>query len=269
MRNFRVTIAYDGSNFGGWQRQKNSYAVQQAVEDTLKKILKKRHTVTGCSRTDAGVHANRFVFNFHTESGIPCKGLYCALNAILPEDVAVLQVEEVDLTFSARFNAVAKEYIYKFQNTAARNPFNCRYALHVDEPLDEKLMNAAAKDYIGRHDFAAFRASGFQTLTSERTIYDARVERFGDEVVFTVTGDGFLYNMVRIMAGTLYYIAIGKLAPDSIPGILASLDREKAGKTLPPHGLYLNKIYYDNTHDYDKIWRPAPVALLTDGREHE
>lgn len=257
-----MTIAFDGSNFGGWQRQKNSYAVQQAVEDTLKKILKKRHTVTGCSRTDAGVHANRYVFNFVTDSAIPCYGLFRALHAILPADIAVIDVAEVDLAFSARFNAVAKEYVYKFQNTTARNPFNCRYALHIEEPLDERLMDAAAKDFIGRHDFAAFRASGFQTLTSERTIYAAGVERCGEELRFTVTGDGFLYNMVRIMAGTLYYIAIGKLRPDSIPAILASCDREQAGKTLPPHGLYLNRIYYDNTYDYSKISRPRPAALL-------
>ncbi len=249
MKNFKVTIAFDGSNYGGWQIQKNSYTIQQAVQDSLKKILKTRHKVTGCGRTDAGVHANGYVFNFKTESDIPEHGLFRALHITLPEDIAVLEVKEVGLDFSAQFSAVAKQYIYQFSNTVSRNPFLNRFALHYEYPMDDKLMDKAAKHFLGHHDFSAFCASGAQNVTSDRTIFRSDVIREGDVVRYYVAGNGFLYNMVRIMTGTLLYVSAGKLDADSIPDIIASGDRERAGKTLPPHGLYLDQVYYDNTHE--------------------
>lgn len=245
MNNFKVTISFDGSGYGGWQIQKNSYTVQQAVEDTLKKILGSRHRVTGCGRTDAGVHANGFVFSFRTESAIPPEGLFRALNSALPESIAVLGAERVPEDFSAQMSALAKRYIYKFSNTVRRSPFADRYALHYEYPLDDGAMDRAARLFTGRHDFTSFCASGAQNLTFERTIFDSRVSRSADDVVFSVTGNGFLYNMVRIMAGTLLYVSEGKICGGSIPDIIASKDRSRAGKTLPARGLYLDRVFYD------------------------
>ncbi len=258
MRNFKVTIRFDGSRYGGWQRQKNSYAVQQAVEETLKKILNAPHTVTGCSRTDAGVHANRFVFNFFTENTIPVEGLKKALHCVLPDDIAVLDVQEASLKFSARFSAVAKEYIYCFYDSPAKNPFLARYALHHDYPLRVEEMAKAASYYVGCHDFAAFRATGSPPCCTERNIFESEVKREGELVVFRVLGDGFLYNMVRIMAGTLLYVSMGKLDADSIPDIIQSKQRDRAGKTLPPVGLYLNNVYFEGeegTDGFDTAYR--------------
>lgn len=248
MRNIKVTIAFDGGDYGGWQIQQNAYTVQQAVEDSLKKILKTPHRVTGCGRTDGGVHANGYVFSFHTQSAIPTDGLLRALNIALPSSIAALDAAEVDPFFCAQRSAVAKEYVYRFFNRVARDPFTDRFALHYEYPMDEELMNRAAQHFLGRHEFNAFCASGAQNLTYDRTIYRSYVKREGDMVSYYVTGSGFLYNMVRIMSGTLLYVTMGKIKEADIPAIIESKDREKAGKTLPPHGLYLNKVYYDNTH---------------------
>lgn len=247
MRNLKVTISFDGSDYGGWQIQKNSYTLQQAVQDSLKKILKKEHKVTGCGRTDAGVHAYGYVFSFKTESDIPVKGLFRALHTTLPDDIAVIDVCEVSLDFCAHFSAVAKQYIYTFSNKVSRDPFMDRYALHYEHPMDDALMNRSAQQFLGRHEFNAFCASGAQNMTFDRTIYQSEVKRRGDMVYYYVTGSGFLYNMVRIMAGTLLYISAGKIAPMTIDEIILSKDRERAGKTLPPHGLYLNSVFYDNS----------------------
>ena len=244
MRNLLVTIAYDGTDYHGWQVQPNGITVQQAVQDAVEKIIQKRENIVGCSRTDSGVHANSFCFNMRTESSIDPYRFVGAMNAVLPDDIAVKDCVEVPLDFHARYDCKGKEYVYKIWNSPQRNPFLLDRYLHYKKPLDVDLLNKAAQSFVGKHDFSAFCASRASVDDFVRTVEYAKVTRDEEEVRFTVKADGFLYNMVRIMVGTLLEVAEGKISADSIGEILASLDREKAGRTAPAHGLYLNKVFY-------------------------
>ncbi len=245
MRNLLVTIAYDGTDYHGWQVQPNGITVQQTVQDSIEKILSVRENIIGCSRTDSGVHANNFCFNMRTESDILPMRFIGAMNAVLPDDIAVKSCVEVPVDFHARYDCKGKEYIYKIWNSPQRNPFLQGRYLHYKKSLDEKLLNEAAQAFTGTHDFSAFCASKTSVDDFVRTVEYARVTKNDEEVCFTVKADGFLYNMVRIMAGTLLEVAEGKIPADSIRDIIASLEREKAGRTAPAHGLYLNKVFYD------------------------
>ncbi len=242
--NYLITLIYDGAPFHGWQRQKNALSVQEVVEGAVEALFGKKTTVYGCSRTDTGVHANEFKANFFSEKQLPLRNVVSGLNFFLPESIAVTDCVPVADSFNARFSCKSKEYIYKIYNSSVRNPFYCSRALFYRLPLDEVFLNRQAKDFIGTHDFSAVRAEGSTVKTTVRTIYEAGVERAGDEVIFRFQADGFLYNMVRIMSGTLIYISEGKIPADSIPDILESRNRVRAGKTLPPEGLYLNKVNY-------------------------
>ena len=242
--NYLLKLCYDGSAFHGWQRQNNAESVQARLEDALRSLFGEPIRVTGCSRTDAGVHANEFYANFFCEKRMQCKTVASALNFYLPDTVAVLGCEPAADSFNARFSCVSKEYIYKIWNAPVRNPFTVGRALFYRLPLDAELLDGQAKALIGTHDFAAFMAAGSSAKTTVRTVLYAGAERVGDEVILRFEANGFLYNMVRIMSGTLLYIAEGKLPRDSIPEIIASGDRLRAGKTLPPEGLYLNKVCY-------------------------
>lgn len=244
MMNYLLTLKYDGSPFHGWQRQENALTVQECVENALLKLFNEKISVTGCSRTDTGVHANCFKCNFRTEKVFPLEKLISGMNYYLPESIAVLGSENASENFNARFDCVKKEYVYKIYNGKVRDPFYINKAYFHKYPLDAVLMNEQAKDFIGTYDFSAFCAAGATTKTTVRTVFDASVTRDGDMVIFRVEGDGFLYNMVRIMVGTLIYISEGKIEKGSIPEIINSKDREKAGKTAAPEGLYLNKVYY-------------------------
>ena len=244
MRNLLVTIAYDGTDYHGWQVQPNGITVQQAVQDAVEKIIQKRENIVGCSRTDSGVHANSFCFNMRTESSIDPYRFVGAMNAVLPDDIAVKDCVEVPLDFHARYDCKGKEYVYKIWNSPQRNPFLLDRYLHYKKPLDVDLLNEAAQSFVGKHDFSAFCASRASVDDFVRTVEYAKVTRDEEEVRFTVKADGFLYNMVRIMVGTLLEVAEGKISVDSIGEIIASLDREKAGRTAPAHGLYLNKVFY-------------------------
>lgn len=244
MKNYLLTLCFDGNAFHGSQKQNNADTIQQTVETALATILRKPHTIYCCSRTDAGVHANMFCCNFFTDAEFENKRLLRGMNAVLPKEIAVFDCSEVEESFHARKSAIKKEYIYKIWNAPQRNPFASDYSLHFHRPLDEKMLNEQAKDYIGEHNFSAFCSAGATVSTFERTIYDAEVTRQGDYVVFKVVGNGFLYNMVRIMVGTLLDISDGKIPAGSIPDIIKSKDREKAGITAPACGLYLNKVYY-------------------------
>lgn len=244
MMNYLITLKYDGSRYHGWQRQDNAITVQQCVEEALKGLFRQDVTVTGCSRTDTGVHANCFKCNFRTDKLIPHENIISGMNFFLPEDIAVYKSEEVPEDFNARFDCRSKEYIYKIYNDSIRDPFYINKALFYKYPLDEKMLDAEAKDYIGTYDFSAFRAAGATTKTTVRTVLNSGVERQGDVVIFRVEADGFLYNMVRIMVGTLLYISEGKIEKGSIPHIIESKNRLLAGKTAAPEGLYLNKVYY-------------------------
>lgn len=245
MRNLLFKIAYDGSLFHGWQQQNNARSVQGELREAWLRLTGEDPNIIGCSRTDAGVHAHEFFFNVRTDSTVPCQSFPVALaSAKLPGEIAVYSCKEVDFDFNARFDCVKKEYVYIIENTAVHSPFLFRRALHYKYPMDIELMNTASKQFIGKHDFSAFCSADAQVKSKVRTVYDARVERDGQLVKFYVCADGFLYNMVRIMVGTLIYVNNGKITVDAIPDIIKNKDRTAAGITAPPDGLYLNKVYY-------------------------
>ena len=243
--NYVLTMRFDGSGYHGWQRQENALSVQEVVENAVFSLFGERVSVTGCSRTDAGVHARVFKANFKAEKEMDLQTVVSGLNYYLPEDICVLDCEIASDVFNARFNCISKEYHYLIYDARIRDPFLRGRAAHCKHRLDAELMNRAAKDYIGTHDFSAFCAAGAAVRSNVRTVKNAGVRREGDCVIFYVEADGFLYNMVRIMAGTLLYIAENKLGEHCIPAILESRDRTQAGKTMPPYGLYLNKVFYE------------------------
>ncbi|MBO5410788.1 MAG: tRNA pseudouridine(38-40) synthase TruA [Clostridia bacterium] len=244
MRNLFLTISFDGTAYHGWQVQNNAVTVQETLQDALEQICSNRDNVVGCSRTDAGVHANMYCCNIRTQSAIPCEKLVGALNALLPRDIAALSCEEVDWDFHARYDCKSKEYIYKIWNSPNKNPFLFGYSLHHKYLLDVEMLDRQAKDFIGTHDFSSFCAAGSSVEDTVRTVMNASVEREGDMITFRVEADGFLYNMVRIMVGTLIDIARGKIPQNSIPQIIEARNRFAAGQTAPAHGLYLNNIHY-------------------------
>ena len=244
MRNLLFTISFCGTAYHGWQVQNNAVTVQQTVQDALEKILQKRENIVGCSRTDSGVHANMYCFNMQTDSIISCNKLVSAMNALLPEDISVLDCKQVCDSFHARYDCVCKEYKYIIWNSDKRNPFMTGRALFYPYRLDERLLDSQAKQFVGKYDFSSFCNAGSSVGDTVRNVFSASVERNGDVVEFTVSADGFLYNMVRIMVGTLLDISRGKIETDSIENIILSLDRNRAGQTAPACGLYLNKVYY-------------------------
>lgn len=244
-RNLLLKIAYDGSRYHGWQVQENALTVQEVFQKALCEVIGQQESIKGCSRTDTGVHAREFCISFHTESKILPERLMAALNRYLPDDIAALSCQEVPADFHARYSCKGKEYVYEIWNHPVRNPFLQDRALHYWYPIDEALLDRAAKYYLGSHDFSSFctldkREQGDFT----RTVTESKVERQGDLVLFTVAADGFLYNMVRIMAGTLLRVQQGKFSPEDIPNILDAKDRKAAGPTAPACGLYLNKVFY-------------------------
>ncbi len=245
MARLLLTIRYDGSAYHGWQVQPNAVTVQQVMQDAVERITGVRAGLTGCSRTDAGVHARMFCCTMDTHTALRGEKLCAALNAVLPRDIAVYDVREVDDAFHPRYDATGKRYEYVIYNGRQRDPFYEGRAVHINRPLDERLLDAAAKGFLGTHDFAAFCASGSSVESTVRTVRAASVRREGDVVIFAVEADGFLYNMVRIMAGTLLDIAAGKIDATAVPSIIASCDRERAGVTAPAHGLYLHTVYYE------------------------
>lgn len=255
MRNIAVHLAFDGTRYHGWQVQRNAVTVQQTFQDAVEKIFGSRLPVTGCSRTDAGVHAYDYVCGFHTSSLIECDAIARALNSMLPHDIAVTSCVEMPQNFHPRYFAEGKEYVYKIWNAPYCDPFTRAYAFHCKKRIDSEKLNAAAKYYRGTHDFAAFCSSGAANShrpeepegDTVRTVFDAEVTRKGDMVEFRVSGDGFLYNMVRIMTGTLLFVAQGKLSCEDIKSVIESRDRGKAGPTAPAHGLYLNRVFYNQS----------------------
>lgn len=244
MKNFLVTIAYDGTDYHGWQVQKNGITIQEKIQDAIEIILGKREDIIACSRTDAGVHANGFCFSMKTQSPINCFRFVGSMNAILPDDIAVKNCKEVALDFHARYDCIGKEYIYKIWNSPQRNPFCEGRYLHYKPALDIDFLNNQAKAFCGEHDFSALCSVKSTVEDCVRTIEYFKIEKNEEEVIFKVKGNGFLYNMVRIMVGTLLRIAEGKIKADSIQEIIQSKNRNNAGKTAPPHGLYLNKVFY-------------------------
>lgn len=245
MRNLLLTISYDGKAFHGWQIQKNALAVQEVFQKALYAIIGGYVDIKGCSRTDSGVHANMYCINFKTEHPIPAVRLKAALNRYLPMEVAVLDCKEVDEDFHARYSCVSKQYVYKIWNSEVRNPFLNGYALHYRYKIDEKQLNRAAQAYVGKHDFTSFCTLDKREKGDfVRDVKMFSVERQGELITMTVEADGFLYNMVRIMVGTLLRVQQGKIPEDGIGEIIEKKDRKFAGPTAPACGLYLNRVNY-------------------------
>lgn len=245
VRNLLVTIKYDGRTLHGWQIQSNAITVQELFQNAVKSVLSSCPDIKGCSRTDSGVHANMYCISMKTEHPIPCERLKHALNRYLPRTIVVLSVKEVDGDFHARYSCKGKEYVYKVLNSEIRDPFLEGYALHYRYKIDEEMLNKAAQAYVGSHDFTSFcTLDNREKGDFVRNVKYFNVERDGDIVTFTVAADGFLYNMVRIMVGTLLKIQQGKLSEDSIKKILEDKNRKSAGPTAPAEGLYLNKVFY-------------------------
>ena len=244
MRNLLFTISFCGTAYHGWQVQNNAVTVQKTVQDAIEKIIQKRENIVGCSRTDALVHANMYCFNMKTQSIIPCEKLVTAFNAMLPDDIRVLDCVEVDESFHARYSCKKKEYKYLILNSKINNPFLVDRALLYPYELDVSFLDSQAKQFIGKYDFSAFCNAGSSVEDTVRNVFSFDVTRNGETVEFIVSADGFLYNMVRIMVGTLLDIASGKIPENSIKDIILSKSRENAGFTAPAYGLYLNKVEY-------------------------
>ncbi|MBQ9461408.1 MAG: tRNA pseudouridine(38-40) synthase TruA [Clostridia bacterium] len=247
MRNILTTIKYDGRGYHGWQVQENADSVQARFQEALYNVIGQRPDIKGCSRTDAGVHANMYCVSFRTEHTIPADRLPLALNRFLPSSIAAVSAVDVPGDFHARYSCKGKEYIYKILNTPVRDPFLEGLALHYWHSLDHEIMDKAARHFLGRHDFTSFCTVDPHRRKGDfhRTVKNISVTRSGDLVTVTIEADGFLYNMVRIIVGTLLYVSQGKIQPDDIPAIISSLDRSQAGPTAPPEGLYLNRVFYE------------------------
>ncbi|MGN0686732.1 MAG: tRNA pseudouridine(38-40) synthase TruA [Oscillospiraceae bacterium] len=247
MRNLKVIIAYNGAAYHGFQRQDNAITIQETVENAIGKLLKiDAPVIYGCSRTDTGVHAREFCFNVFIDNRIPCEGFVKGMNTLLPSDIAVLSCEEADDEFHARYCCKGKEYVYLINAQPQRNVFLQNLAYHYPYRLDIDAMNKAAKLMIGEHDFAGFcRAEAKSRVnTTVRTVYDITVTQSCGQCEIKVSGNGFLYNMVRIISGTLLYISEGRRTEQDILNALETGDRSLSGITLPPGGLYLNKVFY-------------------------
>ncbi len=246
MRNFLITISYNGSNYHGWQIQNNALAVQEVFQNSLENVIQKTpYEIKGCSRTDSGVHANMYCISLKMCHAIPCHRLLTALNRFLPLDIAVLDIQEKPLNFHARYSCKSKEYVYKIWNSPVRNPFLDGLAYHYKWYIDVDRLDKACKAYIGNHDYTSFCTIDNRKMEDmHRNVMNFKVERQGDMVLMTVEADGFLYNMVRIMVGTLIRISEGKFTENCIPEIIGAKSRAKAGPTAPACGLYLNKVNY-------------------------
>ena len=244
MKNIKLLIEYNGTRYHGWQSQINAIAIQDVITEAIRKLTGEEINLIGSSRTDVGVHAFGQVANFHTESTIPSKKFSYALNSLLPSDIVIKSSEEVSEDFHSRFCAKGKSYNYQIYNSPFPPALLKNRAWHVILPLNLGLMQKAAGSLIGEHDFSAFRASGSSVKSSVRTIISVNISSIEELITIRVEGNGFLYNMVRIIAGTLVAVGSGKIETSDMEVILCNKDRKKAGATAPPHGLYLVHINY-------------------------
>ena len=244
MKRILLTVEYDGTAYAGWQRQINGIAVQQVLEDALFKACMHPVTVTGASRTDAGVHARMQMVHFDTDCTIPPEKFPFVLNNLLPPDIRVQAGREVPPSFHARFLTSGKKYTYRILNSRHGSALRRNICWHIPVPLRFSLMEESVADLEGQHDFAAFQAAGGTAKTTVRRIENSAIYISGDEITFTITGNAFLYNMVRIIAGTLAEIGVGKCMPDAFRRAFSSGNRLDLGMTAPPHGLELTEVIY-------------------------
>lgn len=243
--NYKLTLSYDGTDYHGWQRQHNAVTVQEILEDSLFRIFGSKITVTGCSRTDAGVHAKTYVCNFHGKTTIPVEKLHIVLNTMLPEDIRAYKCEEADEGFNARFDTVKKAYEYKILNSEVCDPLLRRFVWHYPIKLDFEKMLRASQIICGRHDFKSFCAAGSSAKTTVRNVMKLELDKNDNLIKMRIEADGFLYNMVRIIAGTLVYVGNGKLSTENVKEFLEKGDRRLMGITAPPQGLSLVEVSYE------------------------
>ncbi len=245
MRGLLLFLRFVGTNYCGSQVQPNGVTVMQRLQDAIEAVFGARLPIKCCSRTDSGVHANMFCVSLVAEKTLPCASVVRALNANLPYDMAVYDCREVPPAFHARYDAQGKEYVYKIDNGAVRNPFYHGLSYHYRRPIDARALDSLCGGFVGTQDFRALCAAHSGVKDTVRTVRECEVTRDGELVVFRVRGDGFLYNMVRIMVGTLIRTDETGGCEGNIREIIRSCDRTRAGFTAPAHGLYLNKVYYD------------------------
>jgi tRNA pseudouridine38-40 synthase len=244
MRNIKLIIEFDGSNFCGWQRQPKGRTVQKVIETAIYKATGEEIQINGSSRTDAGVHAKEMVANFFTNSTIPGDKFREAINTRLPEDVSIIKSEEVDEGFHARYSSKGKTYSYTIVNRNERLSLGHQYLYHYKYRLDVDVMRKACGYFRGKYDFRAFMSPGSSIKTTIRTITELYIEQDGDKIKIFITADGFLYNMVRIIVGTLIKVGNGKLQVEDIENIIIEGNRKRAGMCVPPNGLILEKVFY-------------------------
>lgn len=244
MRNIKLIIEYDGKKFGGWQKQPTKLNIQGEIEEAIKGITGETVDLTASGRTDAGVHSLGQVANFKTNSNIEISKFAIAINSKLKKSIVIKSAEEVEENFHARYKCKGKKYRYVINNSCQGTAIYRDLEYHISQKLNVKEMKEALKYFEGKHDFKGFRASGTSSKDSIREIYKAEIHEIGDRISIELTGNGFMYNMVRIIAGTLVDVGLGKINSKNIPEIIKSKDRTRAGKTLPAHGLYLVEVYY-------------------------
>ncbi len=245
MRNIKLVIEYDGSGFNGWQRQPNKLNIQGEIESVLENITKEKIELIASGRTDAGVHAIGQVANFKTNSKISIEKIPIAINSQVKNSIRIKSAEEVDERFHSRYNCKKKTYRYIIDNSKYGSSIYRNLTYYMPVKLNVKEMQKAVKYFEGEHDFKAFKSSGTSSKSSVRTIYKAEVKEKNEYIIIELTGNGFLYNMVRIISGTLVDVGLGKIKAEDIQRIIQDRDRQKAGKTLPPQGLFLVKVEYD------------------------
>jgi len=243
LKNIKLTLQFDGTAYHGWQIQKNAVTIQELLEKAIFSVTGEAVSVVGCGRTDSGVHAKGYVCNFKVNTPIPAERMPYALNNFLPDDVVCIMAEEVPEDFHAAFSAKGKRYTYYVSN--AQFPDIFTHSWHYRHKLDIEKMQKAAKAFEGTHDFIGFAAAGFTVKTTVRTIYSLIFTKKDNLIAIDVCGNGFLYNMVRIIAGTLCFVGSGKISPDDMEDIIASCDRTRAGITAPAEGLFLSEVFYE------------------------
>lgn len=244
-RNIALRLSYTGTAYHGWQVQKNAVSVAETLEKALSTVVCHPVKCTGAGRTDAGVHAEVYIANFHTRSSIPTDRIPLAVNTRLPDDIVVVKATEVPEHFNAIGSCLRKEYTYRIYNSRLGNAFYVNRAWFYPKHLDESIMQRAADCFVGTHDFSAVRAVGTEVRSPVRTVHYFNITRTGDLIECRVCANGFLYNMVRAMVGTCVYAAEGKFAPEDVSAILESRNRTAAGPTVPPGGLYMTQLWYD------------------------
>ncbi|MCL2045995.1 MAG: tRNA pseudouridine(38-40) synthase TruA [Oscillospiraceae bacterium] len=245
MKNIAVRLMYDGTKYHGWQVQKSVSTISGTIEEALSRLYGEEIRIIGCGRTDAGVHGKQYCFSYKAKPSIPIERLPYAVNALLPSDIALQRAIYVPDDFNANLSCLKKEYTYLIYNSRIRDPFYVTRALFYPLSIDIDAMDKAALSFVGTHDFSAMRSVGTVTKTTIRTVYWCEIDVSEPFIEIRICADGFLYNMARAIVGTLLYVSEKKIAPEAISSLLEARDRRAAGPTVPPHGLYLTKLWYE------------------------